>query len=56
MLKILGGACFAFGIVDLISYYAFEYDITGFQYSPYIAFLVGWLVFKFAGDGSGEQE
>ena len=54
MFKVLGGLCIAFGIVDIVSANFLDYDITGFQYSPFIAFIVGYLLMKVGGGGGDD--
>ncbi len=52
-LKFLGGLCVVFGIVDIVSSYVWV-DLTGVMWSPYVAFIVGAILFKLG--SSGEEE
>ena len=56
MFKVLGGLCIAFGIADIVAANYFDYDVTGFRYSPYIAFIVGYLLMKFGGGSGSDSE
>ena len=56
ILKILGGLCILFGIVDFASYMFMGIDLTGVSWSPIVAFIVGGILFKIGGGGGGEGE
>ena len=53
--KILGGLCFLFGIVDIVSSYVWV-DLTGVVWSPWVAFIVGAILFKIGSSGEGGGE
>lgn len=40
-MKTLGYLCYAFGVADLLLYWVMGIDLTGVQWSPLVAFLVG---------------
>ena len=41
LLSVLGIACYAFGVADLVLYWAGIADLTGVWWSPFVAFVVG---------------
>jgi hypothetical protein len=51
MLRMLGYACYAFAVVDLVTYWVGIADITGVSWSPIAAFVVGSVLVK-TGEGA----
>ena len=47
--QILGGLCVLFGVVDIVTPWVSEYDITGVSWSPYVAFVLGAIMYKMGG-------
>lgn len=41
MLRILSYLCYIFAILDIVLFNAFDIDLTGVSWSPYVAGLVG---------------
>ncbi len=53
--KILGVLCILFGIADLALANLEIIDLTGVQWSPIAAFLVGSVLMRVGGSGGGED-
>lgn len=41
MFQLIGVICYGFAAIDLFSFYALGYDITGLWFSPWLAGFVG---------------
>ena len=53
ILKVIGGLCILCGIVDIVSSWVWM-DLTGVVWSPWVAFIVGGILFKLGSAGEGE--
>lgn len=50
MWNVLGVLCYIFAVVDLVAFYIFDTDITGFSFSPMVAGGLGYIFQKIGDD------
>ena len=51
MFQLIGVMCYGFAVIDIFSFYALGYDVTGVWYSPWLAGFLGGCLTR--GDAEG---
>ena len=56
VLQIIAILCYIFAVLELILFYAFDIDLTGFSYSPVIAIIIGSILQSIAKKNNKDED
>lgn len=56
VLQIIAILCYLFAVLELILFYGFDIDLTGFAYSPVIAIIIGSILQSIAKKNNKEED